>query len=344
MVCVVRRDVIDVVLCLTLLTKVAADTNFLTGANDIVVVPNQDGDLEATNFGVQFGKKDIWLPRAGHTVKLKVNGAVVPVSMILDGAGQGYFSTEQTRIQRYRFWSSLLGGADPLPHQRTDTPTSQQLNLLNLKQGMNLLEYEVVTGGGSIVNTEATVFLLNSTQKIVVTDIDGTITKSNFRGFILPALGISDWKHDGIVELYSKIEDEGYMFLYLTSRAVGQSDSTKQYINSLREGGYRMPAGPLMMQLNSVVDTLKTEVIDQDPEVQKIAKLSRLQALFPTSPLYAGYGNQDSDIRAYTALNIDFNRIFVMDKASNIRNLGTGTMQNFTQHIESISDIYPKLN
>jgi len=343
MVCV-RREMVVVLVCLNFLTQVTADTNFLTGANDIVVVPNQNGDLEATNFGVQFGKKDIWLPRAGHTVSIKVNGAVVPVSMILDGAGQGYFSTEETGNQRYRFWSALLGSSDPLPHQRTDTPTTQQLNLLNLKQGMNLLEYEVETAAGSIVSTEATVFLINSTQKIVVTDIDGTITRSNIRGFILPALGISDWKHDGIVELYSKIEDEGYMFLYLTSRAVGQSESTKQYINSLREGRYRMPSGPLMMQLNSVVDTLKTEVIDQDPEVQKIAKLSRLQALFPTSPLYAGYGNQDSDIRAYTALNIDLNRIFVMDKASNIRNLGSGTVQNFTQHIESIQDIYPNLN
>jgi hypothetical protein len=26
--------------------------------------------------------------------------------------------------------------------------------------------------------------------------------RSDLRGLILPALGISDWKHDGIVELY----------------------------------------------------------------------------------------------------------------------------------------------
>ena len=28
-----------------------------------------------------------------------------------------------------------------------------------------------------------------------VSDIDGTVTKSNVRGLILPALGLSDWKH-----------------------------------------------------------------------------------------------------------------------------------------------------
>ena len=32
-------------------------------------------------------------------------------------------------------------------------------------------------------------------------DFDGTVTKSNIRGLLLPALGLSDWKHGGVVEL-----------------------------------------------------------------------------------------------------------------------------------------------
>ncbi len=39
--------------------KVRADTNFLTGANDILVSRNTDGDLYATPFSLQIGKKDV---------------------------------------------------------------------------------------------------------------------------------------------------------------------------------------------------------------------------------------------------------------------------------------------
>ena len=53
----------------------------------------KDGYLEGTPFSVLFGKKDIWLPRSGHIVSLKVNGEVVPVSMTLNSEGQAYFST-----------------------------------------------------------------------------------------------------------------------------------------------------------------------------------------------------------------------------------------------------------
>eukprot|EP00088_Acartia_fossae_P009277 TRINITY_DN14484_c1_g1_i5.p1 TRINITY_DN14484_c1_g1~~TRINITY_DN14484_c1_g1_i5.p1 ORF type:complete len:344 (-),score=43.26 TRINITY_DN14484_c1_g1_i5:179-1210(-) len=320
----------------------AADTNFLTGANDIIVVENQDGELQGTPFSVQFGKKDIWLPRSGHIVSLKVNGEVVPVSMTLNSEGQGYFSTLETRQNKYRFWSALLGMSDPLPHQMTDTATNMQLTKLNLKMGENLLEYQVVTSSGSIVSTDATIFMLNNTQKFVVSDIDGTVTRSNIRGLLLPALGISDWKHDGVVQLYSKIADQGYKIIYLTSRAIGQSESTREYLFNLREkGGFRMPVGPVMMQVNSIIDTVKTEVIDQDPEVQKIAKLARVRGLFASNPLFAGYGNQDSDIIAYKALNIDLNRIFRLDEESNLRTIGTGLQQNVSQHILDVSDIYP---
>ena len=40
-----------------------------------------------------------------------------------------------------------------------------------------VLEYQVVTASGSRVKADATIFMLNSTQKFVVSDIDGTVTK-----------------------------------------------------------------------------------------------------------------------------------------------------------------------
>lgn len=65
----------------------------ISGANDILAVEDEAGQLTASPFSVQFGKKDIWLPRSGHVVSLQVNSRDVPVSMVLDSAGRGYFST-----------------------------------------------------------------------------------------------------------------------------------------------------------------------------------------------------------------------------------------------------------
>ena len=58
---------------------------------------------------------------------------------------------------------------------------SQNPNLPILRPGMNSLEYRVETSSGSVVTSEASIFLLNNTAKIVVSDIDGTVTKYNKR-------------------------------------------------------------------------------------------------------------------------------------------------------------------
>ena len=49
------------------LSLVGADNNFLTGANDVIAVEGEEGELRASPFAAQFGKKDIWLPRSGNT-------------------------------------------------------------------------------------------------------------------------------------------------------------------------------------------------------------------------------------------------------------------------------------
>ena len=81
-----------VLLLLTVAARLAvADTNFLTGGNDVVVVEGADGRLRATPFSVQFGKTAIWLPRAGHVVEIWVNDRDTGLEMILDGDGRAYF-------------------------------------------------------------------------------------------------------------------------------------------------------------------------------------------------------------------------------------------------------------
>ena len=53
--------------------------------------------------------------------------------------------------------------------------------------------------------TEAAIYLWKSTDKIVVSDIDGTVTKSDVVGHISNVLYI-DYTHKGIHNLYHQIE------------------------------------------------------------------------------------------------------------------------------------------
>ena len=60
----------------------------------------------------------------------------------------------------------------------------------------------------------------NYDTKIIISDVDGTVTKSDMLGHVLPRLG-RDWTHLGIAKFYSVIKKNGYEFLYLTSRPIG---------------------------------------------------------------------------------------------------------------------------
>jgi phosphatidate phosphatase PAH1 len=51
-------------------------------------------------------------------------------------------------------------------------------------------------------------------------------------------------------------------------------------------------------------------VVEGNPEVAKIAKLTMVRGLFTANPLHAAYGNRDTDILAYKALSIPTDRIF----------------------------------
>jgi len=324
----------------------SADNNFLTGANDIIAVVDEDGDIKASPFNVQFGKKDIWLPRAGHVVSLEVNKRDVPVGMVLDSAGQAYFptlNTDGSSNRQYRFWSALLGMGNPSPNHRTNSATPEQLAKLGLQMGGNPIVYRVTTATGSLVTTSAVLHLVNNTARIVVSDIDGTVTKSSIRGMILPALGLSDWKHRGVVELYQKIAEQGYTLVYLTNRAIGQSDMTREYIYSLKEKPYTMPRGPVLLQVESLFGAFKTEVIKGQPEVNKIAALSRIKGLFPGNPFFSGFGNKAWDILAYKALNINPDLIFNVQEDSQLISEGTGIPTNYTMLIQNIQTLYPPL-
>jgi len=64
------------------------------------------------------------------------------------------------------------------------------------------------------------IFLWDYRTKVVISDVDGTITRSDVMGHVMPRFG-NDWSHAGICNLLQKINRNGYQVLYLTARAIG---------------------------------------------------------------------------------------------------------------------------
>ena len=75
---------------------------------------------------------------------------------------------------------------------------------LGLIEGANKIEFSVTTQYQGTSKCQATIYLWKWYDKIVVSDIDGTITKSDVFGQILPVVG-KDWTQGGVAKLYQNI-------------------------------------------------------------------------------------------------------------------------------------------
>ncbi|KAF5392965.1 hypothetical protein D9757_001254 [Collybiopsis confluens] len=218
--------------------------------------------------------------------------------------------------------------SEPQPLSRTSTPkkyaktlrlTSDQLKSLNLKPGPNSITFSLSATG--TVACTARVFLWHSTDLVVISDIDGTITKSDGLGHVFAMIG-RDWTHLGVAKLYTDICRNGYKVLYLTSRAIGQADATRGYLKGIKQNDYQLPEGPVIMSPDRLMASLHREVIMRKPEVFKMACLRDIQRLFgeaSRNPFYAGFGNRITDALSYRSVNVPSSRIFTIDSSSEVK-------------------------
>lgn len=222
--------------------------------------------------------------------------------------------------------------------------TSEQIESLNLKKGINEVVFSVTTAYQGTTRCKCYLFRWKYNDKVVISDIDGTITKSDVLGHILPMVG-KDWAQLGVAQLFSKIEENGYKLLYLSARAIGQSRATREYLQSICQGDVKLPDGPLLLNPTSLISAFHREVIERKPEQFKIACLSDIKALFPQNPFYAGYGNRINDVWAYSAVGIPIMRIFTINPKGDIKHEMTQTFQSSYCSMAYIVDqLFPPVN
>ncbi|CAD8213689.1 unnamed protein product [Paramecium octaurelia] len=224
-------------------------------------------------------------------------------------------------------------------------PNSSILKQLGLKQGDNKITYRLcIPKKSDIVELHGTVYLYDQKTKFVISDIDGTITKSDILGQLMPKLG-TDWNHDGVANLYQNIQSMGYKIMYLTARAIGQADQTKDFIYNLQQDNTKLPKGPVILSPDSLFPAFKREVIDRTPELFKITALKEIRNLFiGESPFYCGFGNRLTDSTAYQAVNVDISRIFIIDPESNIQKYNTDEITTYVEMNKGIHLYFPPVN
>lgn len=222
---------------------------------------------------------------------------------------------------------------------------SDCLEKLGLKEGANDVIYEVNSRLQGLQQIHSKIFLWNWNARVVISDVDGTITKSDVLGQIFPMVG-KDWTHAGIAKFYSDITKNGYKVLYLTSRAIGQTKTTKEFLQSVNQFNNSLPEGPLITSPDRLFKSFVREVIHRTPQKFKAEKLREIAALFPEerNPFYAGFGNRDTDAVAYRAAGVPLNKIFIINAESRIYAYNNTYSKSYTQLDELVFEMFPPID
>ncbi|XP_035802295.1 phosphatidate phosphatase LPIN2-like isoform X2 [Amphiprion ocellaris] len=223
--------------------------------------------------------------------------------------------------------------------------TSEQIEHLNLREGANKVVFSVTTQYQGTCRCEAAIYLWNWDDRVIISDIDGTITKSDALGHILPQFG-KDWTHKGIAKLYHKIHQNGYKFLYCSARAIGMAAITKDYLQWVNDKGTVLPKGPVLLAPSSLFSALHREVIEKKPEVFKVACLSDIRDLFnpQRQPFYAAFGNRTNDAYAYKQVGVSETKIFTVNpKGELIQEKTKGNKSSYCHLGELVEHFFPVL-
>ena len=240
---------------------------------------------------------------------------------------------------------------------RPDVAESNRVSNANLKipadffdgvpllKGKNQLQFLFIGNFGKEYTIDSRLFFFpfQKNFRVIVSDIDGTITRSDLLGHLMPIIG-QDWTHDGIAQLFTNLVKRGYVLVYLSARNIGLAGRTKKFLDSIDQEGVKMPDGPVITSPKGLFSALNHEIIEKNPQVFKIKVLRSLYKVFgggEINPLFAGFGNKETDAISYTTVSIETKRIFTINEKSEIKVLKSGSTVKFTDLNRTIDEAFP---
>ena len=322
------------------------EIDFKTLAMDVLCVFNSDGKPHCTEFYIKFksplvdeiavsalglhdeaGPSDQLFPETDYN-------RIIEAAQLAHQLGHPTHRSERVQITcNGHICSNVIAcvGEEQLVHfydpeegVYTRTPSSNVLRNFELKLGKNIVNCIHL---GSNLFREFNIWRYELGQRLVIMDIDGTITKSDVTGYIQTVyLGMFSYIHDGIVPFLNALtESHGYAILYLTARPLGHQRETKQLLERVSDStGRHLPEGPLFPSKDRMLAALYREVVSKTTMQMKTAVLVAISRVFARAgstkrtPFALGIGNKEADALAYNLAGLNAEHILLIDKSSRI--------------------------
>ena len=243
----------------------------------------------------------------------------------------------------------------PPPGTFTRTPSSAMLKHLHLNKGRNII---ICKNRMSGTIAEFSIYLYERTDKIIIMDIDGTVTKSDVRGYVESVyLGVYNYTHDGIINFLNELQERSKChLLYLTSRPISHIKETRLLLQNARDRsttgqGKCLPHGPVFSNTETLMTAAYRELIAKNTVALKSSILLTISEVFKkassvqknifnvhdnfhiqnngdqdrieiskfTTPFLFGIGNKIADGKAYKIAGVQDGHILIIDTESQIK-------------------------
>lgn len=139
-------------------------------------------------------------------------------------------------------------------------------------------------------------YVAPSDARLIVSDIDGTLTSSESSFVKAVFLGSHVKPHPGAAASLRAAAASGYQVVYLTARSDRFTDATRYWL-----GTNGFPRGPVRLAPSLIVM----------PGAATVAYKERVMRSLARFDIVAGVGNRKSDVAAYGAVGVPAERIFV---------------------------------
>jgi phosphatidate phosphatase PAH1 len=176
--------------------------------------------------------------------------------------------------------NGIVNFYDTITNQTLTTPNSNILMEFLLKYKRNTV---IAKNARTLETLTFNFWLYNFYDKFVVMDIDGTITKSDIRGYLATVfLQNFTYIHDGIIEfLNNLVEKFDLNILYVTARPISHRNITLQFLEGIKDNkNINIPAGPLFTNSELILNSLYSEVITKSTMTLKSNILISIAQLF----------------------------------------------------------------
>jgi hypothetical protein len=269
-------------------------------ALDIIIVQNSDPsdpNASCNDFSVSFyGKQGL--------VRIQLNGIYMcALDMVAPAKGTCRFIQGHTMKPSSQGLQGLMQSLDP-------------------NQSSHSLCFHLLDSTSSVVlgTAEANLFLWTSNDRILVFDIDGTITKSNVRGLWDTVLvDTYDHVHPDIARFLHDVTTAKHHVIYLTSRPMSLLTKTRKFLKTFEQRSITLPIGPIFCNPKGLAAVLASELLWKDIYLDKREILTS-QIILPFQiagsavPLVAGFGNSLTDTMAYEMAGISLSCIYQINQ------------------------------